>query len=377
MTLGQNIARLRAQKNLSQGDLADALEVSRQSVSKWETDASIPELDKLLRLAELFGVTLDELVKGESAQPETARGEVPDKESAGAYTAAAPAARRETRQIVGTILLCFGALIGILIMLFAGTLAGFILALPLFVCGTICLTVRQRTGLWCAWALYIGFAALSCKLYKAADEKKRAQLRGLFAVLLLADEAFKQIGLQIGGNFNWDYLPLHLCSINIFLIALHAWKPSRLLDNFLYFICIPAATAALLFPTWTSLPAANFMFWHSTSVHILLAAYPIMLFSGGDIRPSVRYMGKCFLLLLAMAVPIYCVNLLLDTNFMFLMYAPDGNPLAWFRDHVGYHWIGFPVLLLAVFALMDVPIMLKKRKEDKLLSAVKRSGSRI
>lgn len=186
-----------------------------------------------------------------------------------------------------------------------------------------------------------------------------------------ADEAFKQIGLQIGGNFNWDYLPLHLCSINIFLIALHAWKPSRLLDNFLYFICIPAATAALLFPTWTSLPAANFMFWHSTSVHILLAAYPIILFSGGDIRPSVRYMGKCFLLLLAMAVPIYCVNLLLDTNFMFLMYAPDGNPLAWFRDHVGYHWIGFPVLLVAVFALMDVPIMLKKRKEDKLLSAVK------
>ena len=61
MTLGQNIARLRTQKNLSQGDLADALEVSRQSVSKWETDASIPELDKLLRLAELFGVTLDEL----------------------------------------------------------------------------------------------------------------------------------------------------------------------------------------------------------------------------------------------------------------------------------------------------------------------------
>lgn len=66
-------------------------------------------------------------------------------------------------------------------------------------------------------ALYIGFAALSCKLYKEADGKKRAQLRGLFAVLLLADEAFKQIGLQIGGNFNWDYLPLHLCSINISL----------------------------------------------------------------------------------------------------------------------------------------------------------------
>lgn len=125
-------------------------------------------------------------------------------------------------------------------------------------------------------ALFVGFAALSCKLYKEADEKKRAGLRKLFALLLLADEAFKQIGLQIGGNFDASYLPLHLCSINIFLIALHAWRPSEALDNFLYYICIPAATAALLFPTWTSLPAMNFMFLHSTSVHILLAVYPMI-----------------------------------------------------------------------------------------------------
>ena len=165
MTLGQNIARLRTQKNLSQGDLADALEVSRQSVSKWETDASIPELDKLLRLAELFGVTLDELVKGESAQPEAARGEAPDKENAGAYTAAAPAARREKRQIVGTILLCFGALIAILIMLFAGTLAGFILALPLFVCGTICLTVRHASRIRCTTTCLAVCAAMRPKSF--------------------------------------------------------------------------------------------------------------------------------------------------------------------------------------------------------------------
>ena len=154
MTLGQNIARLRAQKNLSQGDLADALEVSRQSVSKWETDASIPELDKLLRLAELFGVTLDELVKGgERTAGDRARRSAGQGERGSVHRRRARGAGR--RQIVGTILLCFGALIGILIMLFAGTLAGFILALPLFVCGTICLTVRHRTGLWCAWALYL------------------------------------------------------------------------------------------------------------------------------------------------------------------------------------------------------------------------------
>ena len=71
MTLGQNICRLRTERGLSQGDLADALDVSRQSISKWETDASIPELEKLLRLSELFHITLDELVKGPDGSVET------------------------------------------------------------------------------------------------------------------------------------------------------------------------------------------------------------------------------------------------------------------------------------------------------------------
>lgn len=65
MSLGQNIYSQRSAHGMSQGDLADALDVSRQSISKWETDTSVPELDKLLRMADIFGVTLDELVKGE------------------------------------------------------------------------------------------------------------------------------------------------------------------------------------------------------------------------------------------------------------------------------------------------------------------------
>ncbi len=49
MTLGENLVRLRAQKNWSQGDLADALDVSRQSVSKWETGLSHQHEQAVLR----------------------------------------------------------------------------------------------------------------------------------------------------------------------------------------------------------------------------------------------------------------------------------------------------------------------------------------
>lgn len=64
MNLGESIYRLRTAKNMSQGDLADALDVSRQSVSKWENNMAVPDLDKLVKLSELFGITLDELVTG-------------------------------------------------------------------------------------------------------------------------------------------------------------------------------------------------------------------------------------------------------------------------------------------------------------------------
>lgn len=73
MTLGQRLARLRTQQGISQETMAERLGVTRQSVSKWETDASIPELDKLVRYSELFGVTLDELVKGPEARTSESR----------------------------------------------------------------------------------------------------------------------------------------------------------------------------------------------------------------------------------------------------------------------------------------------------------------
>ena len=53
MTLGEKITTLRHQQEMSHGDLAEKMNVSRQSISKWETDTSIPELDKLIQLSEI------------------------------------------------------------------------------------------------------------------------------------------------------------------------------------------------------------------------------------------------------------------------------------------------------------------------------------
>ena len=67
MKLQENLIRLRKQKGLSQEELAYQLGISRQSVSKWESGTSVPELERLVEISELYGVSLDELVKGENS----------------------------------------------------------------------------------------------------------------------------------------------------------------------------------------------------------------------------------------------------------------------------------------------------------------------
>ena len=200
MTLGQHLTYLRTGQGWSQDVLAEQLGVSRQSVSKWETDSSVPDLDKLLGLSELFGVTLDELVKGPAEDtpqadthpqdeasdtggfPKEASGsaEAPDgpapleaeawdpsaRPAAGsceaAFHAAAesqgrkadergPAAqvgdpaRSLTVRIAGVILLCGGFLLSLV----------FFQLLPLMVLpmalGAVCLMSRRRLGLALGW----------------------------------------------------------------------------------------------------------------------------------------------------------------------------------------------------------------------------------
>ena len=62
MEFHNKLYNLRKQKGLSQEDLANRLNVSRQTISKWEVGDSTPEMEKLIAISDLFGISLDELV---------------------------------------------------------------------------------------------------------------------------------------------------------------------------------------------------------------------------------------------------------------------------------------------------------------------------
>lgn len=154
MTLGEKIYELRTGQNLSQGDLANELNVSRQSISKWENGNSTPDLEKIVKLAEIFNVSLDELIKNE--EKEISVIDTPQQN---------PTIRTNTREKkIGKGLLIAGIASIFAFLLLGLGITGFFVAIPLFACSIIYYKARSNHFFYCLWAiipladLYIRFA---------------------------------------------------------------------------------------------------------------------------------------------------------------------------------------------------------------------------
>ena len=85
MPFGQNVQRLRRAAGLSPEELAERLGVTRQAVSKWERDSAYPEMEKLARMSQLFGVTVEALLNGDPAPAAARPAPPPDGAAAEAF----------------------------------------------------------------------------------------------------------------------------------------------------------------------------------------------------------------------------------------------------------------------------------------------------
>ena len=136
MNFGEKIYELRTKKNLSQGDLADRLDVSRQSVSKWENNTAVPDLDKLIKLCDVFEISLDELTGREKIERDIVLVE----------------AQKSTitpNKVAGFVFLGI-TLLSALILLVTAPMALY-LCIPLLLCTIICFNVKKHAWYWCSW----------------------------------------------------------------------------------------------------------------------------------------------------------------------------------------------------------------------------------
>ena len=208
---------------------------------------------------------------------------------------------------------------------------------------------------------------LTARWYRRSLEHTRRRILWGVTVLLLADEAVLVIAMLATGQWNWSYLPLHLCSINIFVCWYDAVHQSRRSKEILYALCLPGAVVAMLSPSWQRLPVWNLLHLHSYSIHVLLILYPVLLLAGG-FRPQVHHIRWVLAFLCATATPIFFLNRMLKTNFFFLN-DPQGNAITAFFAHClgeRFYLMGFLPVLAAVLSLLYLPWYRAERHQRML-----------
>ncbi|MBR3811604.1 MAG: helix-turn-helix domain-containing protein [Agathobacter sp.] len=110
MTLGEKIAKQRKELNYTQEQLADILGVSRQSISKWESDIAYPETEKLIELGKIFDCSMDYLLKEDVMEKDGVQNSILSEISKKAIT---PENKEKTKKILKIVGIIMGVVLAI------------------------------------------------------------------------------------------------------------------------------------------------------------------------------------------------------------------------------------------------------------------------
>ena len=114
MNLGEKLFELRKSKNLTQDDVADKLNVTRQTVSKWETNQSTPDFDKIVPLCELFEISTEELLTGKKPDINTVQRQEEKQEEVEEKLPTKEEVRRKSAEVVSTSVFIYVVAIALL-----------------------------------------------------------------------------------------------------------------------------------------------------------------------------------------------------------------------------------------------------------------------
>lgn len=219
----------------------------------------------------------------------------------------------------------------------------------------------------CWLVICLAAGAALCLAYHRLERRGRARMRLGAGLAVLLCELLKDANLIAQGEFGVYYLPLHLCGMAVFFTLGHSIRPNGTVGELLYSSCMPGALFAILFPDWTACAAFSFHSIVGFTVHMLIVVYPLMQTLSGDIRPSVRRLPRCLLILVCLAVPVYIFDRRFNANYMFLLSPAAGSPLEWFAALLGNqgYLFGYLPMLTLVWCALYFPFCRKRLRSGQ------------
>lgn len=142
MNFGEKLYELRKEKKLSQEEVADKLNVTRQTVSKWETNQSTPDFDKVLPLCELFGISADELLSGNKKEENNTEKKTKEVEIEEEKTPSKQEIRRKSAEVVSTSIFIYIVAVVLLSVAIPVLKMNPIVASAIFLCAIAWATAR-------------------------------------------------------------------------------------------------------------------------------------------------------------------------------------------------------------------------------------------
>lgn len=137
MNIGEKIYELRKEKNLSQEDVAEKLNVTRQTVSKWETNQSTPDFDKIIPLCELFEISTEELLIGKKKEEQ-----IQNEQEAPKKTLTKEEVKIKSAEVVSTSVFIYIAAVAFLMVVIPVLRMNPIVASAIFLCAIAWATAR-------------------------------------------------------------------------------------------------------------------------------------------------------------------------------------------------------------------------------------------
>ena len=175
--------------------------------------------------------------------------------------------------------------------------------------------------------------------------------RGLSRYMALS-EIVRLLILAGMGHLTVDVLPLHLCSLAVWLCVVYAVRPIRWIGQTLYTLCLPGAIAALLFPDWTVYPPYSYFCLHAFAIHTAAVLFILLQLHSGSIQPGWRLMYQPVLFLAALVPILLCFNRMFRTNYLFLSQPSRGSPLVLLECLPFGYRTSYLLALICLIALM-------------------------
>ena len=231
------------------------------------------------------------------------------------------------------------------------------------------LEVRNFSTTHFAWlTITLIIMALCIFLYcKLSQEVRRKVMKGYAILIVMCEVARTAWAVSVGHYEINRMLPLHLCGVMIFIEFFAVFTNKKFLKEFTYCCGLPGAFIALLTPEPSGYPLLSFQYLQSITIHALLALVPLLWVIGDRYRPDIKYLFKCFMLLCSLTVFNAAVNVLLNSNYMFICKAPAQTPIELLDKLVGSPWyVGLLLIcVVIVWTLMYVPWIVNSAVKKK------------